>query len=309
MKEIGEFFKKSFEGAESVPSPQLWEKISNAPELKKYNKTRLLKRSIRYGITVISVVAVVATVAYWAMKKHEIALSPQKELKITMTDTLQKEQITPKSTVVVENTPSSEKSPQTEPIANTIPTETTAHSSSRISAASSMPTEDIVLAKNATPEIVREPEEPEQVEKTKTEKIPIAPVRNMTNNQPVNNITLPKIATQERSMPEENIESEPNPETPSATHTIAHIPSAFTPNSDGNNDLFNVYFTTAITDYEISIFDRFGQLVYHSRQVEPGWDGMLKGSPVPEGSYVYIITFTNPENKRFTEKGTLLLIR
>jgi gliding motility-associated-like protein len=93
------------------------------------------------------------------------------------------------------------------------------------------------------------------------------------------------------------------------TYSPVLIPNAFTPNSDGLNDIFLVYPSVKIFDYQISIYDRSGQLVYHSKQVEMGWDGTYRGKPAPLGSYVYIITFTTEEKEKVIKQGSVLLIR
>ena len=87
------------------------------------------------------------------------------------------------------------------------------------------------------------------------------------------------------------------------------FPNAFTPNSDGLNDIFrpvvhNVY------RFRISIYNRWGQLVYSSEDLE-GWDGKFRGVLCPGGMYVYTSTYglslrTNENN---TKRGVLALIR
>jgi gliding motility-associated-like protein len=61
-------------------------------------------------------------------------------------------------------------------------------------------------------------------------------------------------------------------------------------------------------DGVVSIYNRYGQLVYESKayQNRP-WDGSFKGSAVPNGGYVYLIQLNN--NIKETIKGTVLVIR
>jgi gliding motility-associated-like protein len=66
-----------------------------------------------------------------------------------------------------------------------------------------------------------------------------------------------------------------------------HFPNAFTPDGDGINDLFAPV-SAEITEYEIAIFDRWGEQVYTSLALNTPWDGSVNGSgPATTGVYVY----------------------
>ena len=67
------------------------------------------------------------------------------------------------------------------------------------------------------------------------------------------------------------------------------IPNAFTPNGDGLNDSFKP-FPSLVTDYKMSIFNKFGEKVFESFDINIGWDGYFKGKIV-QGVYVYVIEF------------------
>ena len=65
-------------------------------------------------------------------------------------------------------------------------------------------------------------------------------------------------------------------------------PNCFTPNGDGVND----YFITPnhnIKSYDISIYNRWGQLLFNSQDPLKGWDGKFGGSIVPDGVYIYLL--------------------
>jgi gliding motility-associated-like protein len=87
-----------------------------------------------------------------------------------------------------------------------------------------------------------------------------------------------------------------------------YIPNAFSPNGDGENDIF-----TAVGDYvfdfDMRIFDRWGNLVYHTTQVNSGWNGLMKGAPAKEDVYVYVISATDYHNKSYSYKGTVTLLK
>ncbi|WP_051554650.1 T9SS type B sorting domain-containing protein [Maribacter antarcticus] len=65
------------------------------------------------------------------------------------------------------------------------------------------------------------------------------------------------------------------------------VPKFFTPNADGNNDLFLPEGLEYFTSYELSIFNRFGQLLKNTSQNNPAWDGTFNGAQMPSGNYWY----------------------
>ncbi len=87
-----------------------------------------------------------------------------------------------------------------------------------------------------------------------------------------------------------------------------HAPSAFSPNDDGLNDVFEVY-GVGISEYLLQIFDRWGGLIYESKNLEDQWDGKTNGELVPGGTYVYTINYRSMLNKDFTKKGTVTVTR
>lgn len=88
-----------------------------------------------------------------------------------------------------------------------------------------------------------------------------------------------------------------------------YMPNAFTPNGDGLNDV--LYPTTVgmkFTDY-FMIFDRYGELMFQTREFQKGWDGTYKGKPADQGTYVWIIKGRDENGKLVEMKGTVLIIR
>ena len=85
-----------------------------------------------------------------------------------------------------------------------------------------------------------------------------------------------------------------------------YIPNAFTPNNDGLNDLWNIPALDAYPDFELFVFNRYGELVFKNSQTNKPWDGRFKSDPLPAGSYVYLIKL-NVNNQQL--KGTVTLIR
>ncbi|MDR3679108.1 MAG: gliding motility-associated C-terminal domain-containing protein [Flavipsychrobacter sp.] len=89
------------------------------------------------------------------------------------------------------------------------------------------------------------------------------------------------------------------------------IPNAFTPNGDGRNDVFRVHYVGNIYTMTISIFNRFGQLVFSGANQSEVWDGTYKGVPVDMGTYFYNIVIRCGANKTGTVsyKGDVTVIR
>jgi gliding motility-associated-like protein len=88
------------------------------------------------------------------------------------------------------------------------------------------------------------------------------------------------------------------------------IPSAFSPNGDGINDVFKVakHLNVKTLNY-FEIFNRWGQKVFSSTNIEQGWDGTYDGERVPNGTYTWQIQITNFDNERITKAGNIDVIR
>ena len=87
------------------------------------------------------------------------------------------------------------------------------------------------------------------------------------------------------------------------------IPSAFTPNSDGRNDVIKPI-PVGITklDY-FNVYNRLGNLVFTTTQVGAGWDGRIRGKLQESGTFVYTVQGVDYLGKTITKKGTIVLIR
>ncbi|MCB9246015.1 MAG: gliding motility-associated C-terminal domain-containing protein [Flavobacteriales bacterium] len=87
-----------------------------------------------------------------------------------------------------------------------------------------------------------------------------------------------------------------------------YVPNAFTPNQDQINQTFNPV-TVAIKDYEISIYNRWGEEVFNSTDKEIDWDGTYKGQDCAGGVYVYHIRYSDYQDKQYQLRGTVHLLR
>lgn len=90
-----------------------------------------------------------------------------------------------------------------------------------------------------------------------------------------------------------------------------YIPNAFTPNGDGLNDEFKINIPEGIQieNFEISIFEPSGRLVFHSSNPSYGWDGSYQGGNSPQGAYFYVVTYKDKFGDKHIEKGQLVMYR
>lgn len=68
-----------------------------------------------------------------------------------------------------------------------------------------------------------------------------------------------------------------------------YVPNAFSPNSDGLNDVWNIPALSIYSNYQVLVFNRWGNVVYSSKDISHPWDGTCKGKPQPTGVYPYIV--------------------
>jgi gliding motility-associated-like protein len=89
-----------------------------------------------------------------------------------------------------------------------------------------------------------------------------------------------------------------------------YFPSAFTPNNDGKNDLFKVLGAHAISDYHLTVYNRWGQKIFETTDYTKGWDGLVNGKLQNTGFFVWHSEFKNAGNpNKILMKGTVLLIK
>ncbi|MCW3090958.1 MAG: cell surface protein [Ferruginibacter sp.] len=87
------------------------------------------------------------------------------------------------------------------------------------------------------------------------------------------------------------------------------VPSAFTPNGDGKNDVLKPILVGIKNLETFKVFTRWGQLVYSSNQAKQGWDGTINGAPQQTAAYVYVAVGLTYLDQKIMRKGTVLLIR
>lgn len=89
---------------------------------------------------------------------------------------------------------------------------------------------------------------------------------------------------------------------------IVLIPDAFTPNGDAHNERFEVkaYF---VSKFSMSVFTRWGEVVFQTDDIADGWDGNIKTRKAPGGYYLYKIEMTDALGNQISRNGSFLLIR
>lgn len=88
-----------------------------------------------------------------------------------------------------------------------------------------------------------------------------------------------------------------------------YVPTAFTPNGDGQNDVFRLRQPNGQVLLEFRIFDRWGGEIFATTDIMLGWDGTYKGQLQPVGAYVYFIRYKNINGIEKQLKGTVNLLR
>jgi gliding motility-associated-like protein len=88
-----------------------------------------------------------------------------------------------------------------------------------------------------------------------------------------------------------------------------YVPTGFTPNGDGHNDVFYVVpVGIKFFDY-LRIYNRWGQLVFETNLATNGWEGRFKAQEQPVGTYIYTVQGRTEKGRVIFKKGSLLLIR
>jgi gliding motility-associated-like protein len=88
-----------------------------------------------------------------------------------------------------------------------------------------------------------------------------------------------------------------------------YMPTAFTPNNDGKNDLLKPIVLGPVQRYKFTIINRWGQVVFQTTDTEKGWNGKFKGLVQDGNVYVWTCTYQLPGEKLKLAKGTFVLIR
>lgn len=89
-------------------------------------------------------------------------------------------------------------------------------------------------------------------------------------------------------------------------------PKAFTPDNQGpaENETFKVFVTEEfIASFEMNIFNRWGEMIFSTRDLTQGWDGKFNGKPQPEGTYIFTAVLVDKTGRTFKRDGSVMLLR
>lgn len=87
-----------------------------------------------------------------------------------------------------------------------------------------------------------------------------------------------------------------------------YLPNAFTPDGDGTNDLFMAK-GKFIKDFKMTIFNRWGEVVYSGTDINEGWNGLYQNTPALTDVYAFLIEGQDLWKKNITKRGSVTLIR
>ncbi|MCB0705316.1 MAG: gliding motility-associated C-terminal domain-containing protein [Saprospiraceae bacterium] len=86
--------------------------------------------------------------------------------------------------------------------------------------------------------------------------------------------------------------------------------SGFSPNADGLNDDFGLIFPcTLLASYELTIFDRWGEMVFSTKDPDSTWDGTKDGQPLPADTYAWVMRYQETDKPEIIRYGEISLFR
>ena len=88
-----------------------------------------------------------------------------------------------------------------------------------------------------------------------------------------------------------------------------YVPNAFSPNGDGQNDIFRAIPVGISNTTYFRVFNRYGEILFETNQWLKGWDGTYKGKPQPSGAYVWSVKGKDKDNKIVELQGSVMLVR
>lgn len=128
--------------------------------------------------------------------------------------------------------------------------------------------------------------------------------KNKTENAPTRVLDDASILEERKA---ETIDSK-SPELPS--ESVLTIPNVVLPSDDNvENRVFAIHSDSPLTAYRLFIYNRGGRLVFQTTDINNSWDCTHNGEAVQQGTYVYVIQYSDCNGKPFVKKGTVTVIR
>lgn len=88
-----------------------------------------------------------------------------------------------------------------------------------------------------------------------------------------------------------------------------YVPTAFTPNKDGHNDIFKPMIFGNVAEFEWLIYDRYGQIIFKSVNPAAGWDGTIQGVLQNTGGFIWVCRYRFAGEATQVKKGSFVLLR
>lgn len=291
--------KEKFENYTQPVDESGWESIAKDPALVRYNRGRLIRRICGYGIAGLAVTAVVATALFILGAQHR---AMPKEPAVTPT------------AVSTPTAPTSTEEAVPATVATPTPT-TVSTSAAPAPATESTPGSKVTGTSDAhvspTPQVATAPATAVLTPApTTSPAATTAPApKTVTAPKSTSSVTTQPVAPVTVTIPDESKnDATDEPEEPVSEYDF-FIPNAFTPNGDGINDLLFFKANFQPRTFEVNIYNRRGEQVYHSRNMENGWDGTFQGRELPGEVYSYVIKYTTPDSKALIRRGQVIIIR
>jgi gliding motility-associated-like protein len=87
-----------------------------------------------------------------------------------------------------------------------------------------------------------------------------------------------------------------------------HVPNAFSPNVDGINDFLKVHHR-GIKEFQMSVYNRWGEKIFYTSDIDEGWNGTYGNQPVTVGVYVWSIRYAKTDGSVRTQSGNVSVLK
>lgn len=290
--ELEELIKKRYDEFRPAVSEQEWELISRDSRLVRHNRIRRWRKVWFWGgVTLLAVAAIVTAVLLKHPKSEDTPANTAQPKFEKVDDNIVEQCTSSTEKVESENVKTNEMKNivgETEKISGNAPSVVAP-----------------VIANNSQPDVAAAPTN--AIAPKVAAQPTVASTKKTTPAQHVQSPTpTPKPKVVETVVTNEN---NPEPDDNPQVEYKLFVPSAFTPNGDGLNDQFQVSANFEPLSFDITIFTKTSEKVFYSRSIDIGWDGTKYGTLLPQGVYLYVIKYTNPEGKVESQKGQILLLK
>ena len=305
--------KTQFEQYQSPMDEAGWETISQDPTVMKYNKGRLVRRIAGYtlgGLTTIAAASALILAGTMGTRSEVGTNQPSEPVPVTqeMISATPATDKTVAQAAPFQEVPTAPETPATQAENTDIPS---------VAATLNTPLAEPVIAVSPVPNNI--PATPVAFNmQPKSGTGTIQPV--LSSNTEIPNINRP-VQHPEEAVADIDMENTPTAPMKSARNNEIPYsfwaPNAFSPNDDNKNDKFYVFPDTVthreidVATFELNVFSRNGQLVFHTRDMNEGWNGRIQnsGAVSPPGVYIYTIRFKKKDGSPKYQKGTITLLK